>query len=140
MDKHTVSDEAVEAALAVWNARRRDNWRRALAGEGGTPDPAAAMRAALEAAAPLSQAQPAPLVETGWLIEMRSGTPQWFYPGEDGEDGQRWTTDSLEALRFARKVDAEAYIEDLGWTGVVASEHQWALDRALSASTPEEKP
>jgi hypothetical protein len=49
----TVSDEAVEAALTVWSAAAWDNIRMAFENGSGTlPDPAAAMRAALEAAAP----------------------------------------------------------------------------------------
>jgi hypothetical protein len=64
--------------------------------------------------------------ETGWLIELRGQSPQWWYLGDDGEDGQGWTRDSLKALRFARKQDADAYIENVGWTGAFASEHEWS--------------
>lgn len=74
--------------------------------------------------AEIAAANPAP--ETGWLIELRGGPPQWWYLGEDGEDGQGWTSDSLKALRFARKQDAEAYIGNVGWTEAFATEHEWA--------------
>ena len=64
--------------------------------------------------------------ETGWLVELRGNFPQWWYLGEDGEDGQGWTRDSLKALRFSSKQDAEAYIENIGWTEAFASEHEWS--------------
>jgi hypothetical protein len=79
----TVSDEAVEAALTVWSAAAWDNIRRTLAKEGGTlPDPAAAMRAALEAAAPfMCEVQPAQSTQcetchdTGEVDERLGGEP-----------------------------------------------------------------
>jgi hypothetical protein len=36
-----------------------------------------------------------------------------------------WTVDSRKALRFARKQDAETYIDGVGWTEAFASEHEW---------------
>lgn len=72
--------------------------------------------------------------ESGWLIELRGQSPQWWYLGDDGEDGQGWTSDSIKALRFARKQDAEAYIADVGWTEAFASEHMWS-DADREAST-----
>ena len=74
--------------------------------------------------------------ETGWLIELRGQRPSWWALIPDGEDGHSWTTDSLQALRFARRVDAEAYIEETGWTEAFASEHQWS-DPPPSASLPQ---
>jgi hypothetical protein len=68
--------------------------------------------------------------ETGWLIELKGGTPSWFQLG----DGDNWTSDSLKALRFARKQDADAYIEDIGWTEAFASEHEWSDRRAALPS------
>jgi hypothetical protein len=60
--------------------------------------------------------------ETGWLIELRGRVPTWFrLTGEE----PHWTSDSHEALRFARKQDAEAYIADVGWTEAFATEHVW---------------
>lgn len=45
--------------------------------------------------------------EIGWLIESEDGdgVPQWFTlkPGDD------WTKDSVAALRFARREDADSY-------------------------------
>ncbi len=63
--------------------------------------------------------------ETGWLVENDNGGPCWWGRTPDGEAAFGWTKNSLMALRFARKEDAEAYIEEIGWTDVVATEHQW---------------
>jgi hypothetical protein len=65
--------------------------------------------------------------ETGWLIELGSRvvvSPQWWSLPKDDE-GQ-WTGDSLKALRFARREDAVAYINEAGWTEASASEHEWS--------------
>jgi hypothetical protein len=67
-----------------------------------------------------------PKVETGWLVENDNGGPCWWGRTPDGEDVFGWTTSSLMALRFARKEDAEAYIEEVGWNDVIATEHQWS--------------
>ncbi len=61
--------------------------------------------------------------DTGWLIECKpsvSRTPQWFHLEEE------WVTDASKALRFARKQDAESFIEHTGWTETFASEHMWS--------------
>ena len=63
-----------------------------------------------------------PVEETGWLIELKpsvSRRPQWFHLEE------QWVTDASKAIRFARKQDAEAFIEYSGWTEAFASEHMW---------------
>lgn len=68
--------------------------------------------------------------ETGWLIEFSqrvSAQPAWYGKTDDGL-GQ--TTDSLKAIRFAREEDAEAVIEDMGWTEARATEHMWCAPRA----------
>lgn len=60
-------------------------------------------------------------IETGWLIERTNeGIPHWW-------TGSSWTTDSLAAIRFARKCDAEAVIRGvLGeFCKATATEHQW---------------
>ena len=63
--------------------------------------------------------------ERGWLIELRGHVPTWFaLDAAEGEHG--WTNDSLKALRFGRKADADAYISDIGWTEAFASEHSWS--------------
>lgn len=72
--------------------------------------------------------------ETGWLIELRGQRPTWFQLA----DGDNWTDDSTKALRFARKADAESYIEEIGWTEAFASEHEWLDPRPASPDTKEQ--
>lgn len=61
-------------------------------------------------------------VETGWLIERvpSTGVPHWW-------DGCGWTTNSLAAVRFARKCDAQAVIDNVmgAFYKTTATEHQW---------------
>lgn len=69
----------------------------------------------------------------GWLIELwdhKTGVfaAQWWsldLPEE--EDGRGWTKDSLRALRFARECDAQAYIDEIGWTEAKPTEHSWGM-------------
>jgi hypothetical protein len=71
--------------------------------------------------------QPRISIEVAWLIEEWDSKSSafkarwWTLNGENGE----WTKDSLRALRFARKIDAQAYIDDLGWTEAIPTEHRW---------------
>ena len=63
-------------------------------------------------------------VDTGWLLEIQTCTgPMWLCVS-----GPHliYTDASLQALRFGRRCDAEAYREwaDLGET-VRATEHNW---------------
>lgn len=62
--------------------------------------------------------------ERGWLIERRNPAPHWIYPQDDGI--WAWTTDSLAALRFARRRDAEAFIRinDIDDAESI-TEHEW---------------
>jgi len=62
--------------------------------------------------------------ETAWLIERtEGGRAVWW-------TGSYWTTDSREAIRFARRIDAERAIP--GWLGGTwrslarATEHVWS--------------
>jgi hypothetical protein len=64
--------------------------------------------------------------QTGWLIELKGARPTWWSLTDAGDDAAGWVTDAGLALRFARKSDAEAYIQDMGWTEAVASEHVWS--------------
>jgi hypothetical protein len=75
--------------------------------------------------------------ETGWLCEWnhRTGPEWWSLQATEGEGGY-FTKDSLKALRFARKQDAEAYIEEAGWTEIVATEHEWSDPTVASAEEP----
>lgn len=68
-------------------------------------------------------------IERGWLCEWRLRTgPEWWSIEDTQGEGGYFTRDSVKALRFARRRDAEAYIEDAGWTEIVATEHEWAAD------------
>src|SRR5690606_15331875 len=73
-------------------------------------------------------ASPVPSSErdTGWLVELKGERPTWWSLTDTGEDAAGWATDASLALRFARKCDAEAYIDDMGWTEAFASEHAWS--------------
>lgn len=73
-----------------------------------------------------------PTEESGWLIERGDSEPSapdyWGWStGKESDDGPGldWTRDHHEALRFARKVDAERYAEDIGWNNVRICEHGW---------------
>lgn len=67
--------------------------------------------------------------DTGWLIEIQIGARAvWWRAVEDC--GRTWTTDACEAVRFARKEDAERVIKGLMRSdpvmpGAVATEHEW---------------
>lgn len=60
--------------------------------------------------------------ETGWLIEAWDSKrdelkARWWAAGFEAEDAPGvWTNDSTKALRFARECDAQAYIDETGWT------------------------
>lgn len=72
--------------------------------------------------APVSSEKPI-ADETGWLIELRGNEPKWWSLDYNPEPD--WIKDANRALRFARKDDADAYINDIGWTEAFASEHIW---------------
>ena len=65
--------------------------------------------------------------ETGWLIE-HADDPKWLTlrPGEACFE-VCWTKASLEALRFARRTDAEDYVSTyFGGDGPIRiTEHRW---------------
>lgn len=65
--------------------------------------------------------------ETAWLIELRGSRPTWWSLHPEEEPG--WVPDANKALRFSRKEDAEAYINDTGWTDAFATEHMWPAHR-----------
>lgn len=72
-------------------------------------------------------ANPRPKDETGWLCELKNNPPLYHILPEP-----HWTAIAGDALRFARRVDAEAYIADMGWTEVVAVEHMWTAQMTPS--------
>jgi hypothetical protein len=65
----------------------------------------------------------------GWLIEdaTEDGTPRPRYYNLNPNTGGFWTTDDKEALRFARKIDAEWFCEYLGVneSPINIVEHGW---------------
>jgi hypothetical protein len=86
------------------------------------------MQRVTEAADALDELDASKARETGWLVELKGAVPMWWaLPAPGGLSGDpEWTADSLKALRFARKQDAEAYADDQGWTEAFASEHEWS--------------
>lgn len=57
--------------------------------------------------------------ETAWLVEsVKDGHPTWLTIVDDKWD---FTADSLRAIRFARKEDAEMLL----FPDTVATQHQW---------------
>ena len=64
--------------------------------------------------------------EVGWLIELKSvQVPTWWGRVDDGDAILGWTTDHAKAIRFSRSVDAQAIIDDIGWTDAVPTDHMW---------------
>ena len=70
--------------------------------------------------------------EYGWLIEYRfDAEPRWWTGDHLSHGGQEeWSRDSLCAVRFARKADAEMVMVGvlglkLPCLNVVALEHNW---------------
>lgn len=64
--------------------------------------------------------------ESGWLIEaseLASDGPRYLFV-EDWA-GFAWTADSLKAIHFARRADAEQIIVMLESVDCKATEHQW---------------
>jgi hypothetical protein len=77
-------------------------------------------------------------METAWLIEMpliSLGGPTCWWTGkhDTGFLTDPWTQDTLDAVRFSRKVDAEKVIKfTLRSKLAIATEHQW-IDPAPKA-------
>lgn len=73
--------------------------------------------------------RPGGTVETGWLIE-HTDQPEWLtlLPTEAAWQ-PCWTKDSLDALRFCRRRDAEDYVSaHFGGDGpVIITEHHWVV-------------
>jgi hypothetical protein len=62
--------------------------------------------------------------ETGWLIERRDYGIEYL-TGEASGYFPRWTEDSLEAIRFCRRVDAERIAGIFDDLDIHVCEHQW---------------
>lgn len=69
-------------------------------------------------------------VETGWLIELKGADgPLWWSPRQGETPAESgWSNMANNGIRYARKVDAESVIDEIGWTEVIATEHQWGPD------------
>jgi len=72
-------------------------------------------------------------MERAWLIEMPmatfGGPPCWWTGNyKTGALTDQWSQDSLNAVRFSRKEDAEAVIRGtLRIKEPIATEHQWGV-------------
>ena len=62
-------------------------------------------------------------IEIGWLVERGKTTP--FYLCVKDWFGFSWTADSLKAIRFARREDAEQIMKLTESVDCKATEHQW---------------
>jgi hypothetical protein len=76
--------------------------------------------------------------ETGWLVEMNDGGLHYYSFAARVSDENAlfggWVRDVNEATRFARKQDAVALIEAVGWNSphVYAAEHCWGGEKVRS--------
>lgn len=61
--------------------------------------------------------------ERGWLIEKDVTPPQWFTVFS--WEGFDWTDNSLLAIRFARREDAERIALMMENDDIKITEHQW---------------
>ena len=64
--------------------------------------------------------------ETAWLIEFSGQISPTYYGKTD--DGLGQTADHLSAIRFCRQQDAQAIIDDIGWTEAKPVEHMWMAE------------
>lgn len=103
---------------------------------GDTPEHRAARAAYCEGAASVVPEPEAEGEERGWLIELKGNVPSWAIVNPHDYD-EHWTTDSTKALRFARKTDAQAYIDHIGWSEAFPSEHIWDDGKARPPSEAE---
>lgn len=80
--------------------------------------------------------------EIGWLIEeFEGGNPRWLKAYHHEQSANAFdmspTTNANEALRFARKCDAEAFLHNLKalkpcWSHCFVTDHEWmALGRLV---------
>lgn len=64
--------------------------------------------------------------EYAWLIEMDDGGRPTYWSRVDDEDGVcGWSKDHEKAIRFCRAQDAQAIIDENGWTEPKPVEHAW---------------
>ncbi len=60
--------------------------------------------------------------ETAWLIEKQQNGGAIWYGVND------WTNDPSNVVRFSRKQDAEAVINNWGMTDCIVTEHMWCAE------------
>lgn len=69
--------------------------------------------------------------ETGWLIENKDKqSPRWLAVIGGVFD---WTTDSIAAVRFSRRSDAEQVAEVIGDDADLITQHAWGDSRDESS-------
>ena len=86
-------------------------------------------RAAESATKSATTASDSTLQMTGWLIERKG--PEWLSSLDVPAD---WTEDSIEAIRFSRRRDAEAIARVFENEDISITEHEWAERAAAPAS------
>ena len=71
---------------------------------------------------------------SGWLIE-KDDPPVYCVLSDDYDE--HWTSNTIKALRFARREDAQAYSDHIGWTSppIRVAEHMWPV-LATTKSAP----
>lgn len=73
--------------------------------------------------------------ETGWVIERGDSSPAkpkyWAAGQREAERTSAWTSNHMEAIRFARKTDAEKTATRLFPNiGIRIAEHEWETSGA----------
>jgi hypothetical protein len=79
--------------------------------------------------------------ESGWLIERADSSPAepryWAAGQREAERSSAWTSNHMQAIRFARKEDAERVaariMKDID---VRICEHDWSVTTKRTALTP----
>lgn len=80
----------------------------------------------------------APTDEKGWVIERDINGRLFYWDGSDGKHGPAWKLNHMEAMRFARQVDANAMLTwYCGQEGRVV-EHMWIAQSATARETGKE--
>ena len=82
------------------------------------------LRACLAHRAPATSSSATDSTERGWLIERNDKPSPLWWCGHSSR-GMEWTPNSLEAIRFARKVDADMVNVTMLASCGVTTEHYW---------------
>lgn len=148
------SQQALTAARERLAREDSDGAIYAAASERASPEWHAGYKAGLATGAALA-AQPAAVsvqaVERAWLVEWRFNGIQWLYLWPRAPGGFNFTADAAQALRFARREDAEAALQ---WardtdarrgagraTGeMLVTEHEWIAAQPAAGPADEQVP